>query len=406
MAGGLEPGDRRRGGQPGAAARPAGQARVGVAARAAPGAPDRRGGRSSATERVHAKVLDAPQRSVWASLEARSLPTAVTTGAFRRLRQRARAGRRAAPSRRRPPHGRRRGADRARRPPDHRLGARSTPTPTASAASAQLARDRVSDAGRRRRSRPASTARRCWRPWDARAGRARRRRTASTPERSSDVQLPARWTSAASSPALGRPARRWRRRRPARDARTTIRRRRSPAPRTRMLLRDLVSLARRRASDALRGLHAPTPSASTSTPWATPTTAGRRDRRAGRAARLSPSGRSRPCASSQIEACPFDEFERNGRAAARDSALADLRVRGRQDLPAASRRSPARSSSTIAFAEPPRGRIDAPALGLAGQARPADHRPGADRRPTHGRQRPAARLAAARTGSTTCGSSR
>ena len=37
------------------------------------------------TERVHAKVLDAPQRSVWASLEASSLPAAVTTGPFRRL---------------------------------------------------------------------------------------------------------------------------------------------------------------------------------------------------------------------------------------------------------------------------------------------------------------------------------
>lgn len=39
----------------------------------------------SITERVHAKVLDAPQRSVWASLEDSSLPTSVTTGAFRRL---------------------------------------------------------------------------------------------------------------------------------------------------------------------------------------------------------------------------------------------------------------------------------------------------------------------------------
>ena len=39
----------------------------------------------SVTERVHAKVLDAPQRSVWASLEESSLPTSVTAGAFRRL---------------------------------------------------------------------------------------------------------------------------------------------------------------------------------------------------------------------------------------------------------------------------------------------------------------------------------
>ncbi len=39
----------------------------------------------SSTERVHAKVLDAPDRSVWASIDASSLPPAVTTGAFRRL---------------------------------------------------------------------------------------------------------------------------------------------------------------------------------------------------------------------------------------------------------------------------------------------------------------------------------
>jgi hypothetical protein len=39
----------------------------------------------SATERVHAKVLDVPQRSVWAALEVSSLPLTVTTGAFRRL---------------------------------------------------------------------------------------------------------------------------------------------------------------------------------------------------------------------------------------------------------------------------------------------------------------------------------
>jgi hypothetical protein len=39
----------------------------------------------SATERVHAKVLDAPAVSVWASLDASTLPVATTTGAFRRL---------------------------------------------------------------------------------------------------------------------------------------------------------------------------------------------------------------------------------------------------------------------------------------------------------------------------------
>jgi hypothetical protein len=37
------------------------------------------------TERVHAKVLDVPGRSVWASLEASSLPEAARVGAFRRL---------------------------------------------------------------------------------------------------------------------------------------------------------------------------------------------------------------------------------------------------------------------------------------------------------------------------------
>ena len=37
------------------------------------------------TERVHAKVLDAPQRSVWSSLTDSSLPTSVMVGAFRRL---------------------------------------------------------------------------------------------------------------------------------------------------------------------------------------------------------------------------------------------------------------------------------------------------------------------------------
>jgi hypothetical protein len=39
----------------------------------------------SVTERVHAKVLDAPGFSVWASIRDSSLPPAVTTGAFRRL---------------------------------------------------------------------------------------------------------------------------------------------------------------------------------------------------------------------------------------------------------------------------------------------------------------------------------
>jgi hypothetical protein len=39
----------------------------------------------SLTERVHAKVLDAPARSVWAALDVSSLPQTVTTGAFRRL---------------------------------------------------------------------------------------------------------------------------------------------------------------------------------------------------------------------------------------------------------------------------------------------------------------------------------
>ena len=39
----------------------------------------------SMTERVHAKVLDAPARSVWAALDTSSLPHTVTTGAFRRL---------------------------------------------------------------------------------------------------------------------------------------------------------------------------------------------------------------------------------------------------------------------------------------------------------------------------------
>jgi hypothetical protein len=37
------------------------------------------------TERVHAKVLDAPARSVWGTLETSSLPHTVATGAFRRL---------------------------------------------------------------------------------------------------------------------------------------------------------------------------------------------------------------------------------------------------------------------------------------------------------------------------------
>jgi hypothetical protein len=37
------------------------------------------------TERVHAKLLEAPARSVWAAIESSSLPASVTTGAFRRL---------------------------------------------------------------------------------------------------------------------------------------------------------------------------------------------------------------------------------------------------------------------------------------------------------------------------------
>ncbi len=37
------------------------------------------------TERVHAKVLDEPGRSVWATVRSSSLPPAVTSGAFRRL---------------------------------------------------------------------------------------------------------------------------------------------------------------------------------------------------------------------------------------------------------------------------------------------------------------------------------
>lgn len=45
----------------------------------------------SLTERVHAKVLDIPARSIWAALDVSSLPQTVTTGAFRRLvRQRGR----------------------------------------------------------------------------------------------------------------------------------------------------------------------------------------------------------------------------------------------------------------------------------------------------------------------------
>lgn len=39
----------------------------------------------SVTERVHPKVPDGPQRTVWASLAESSLPTSVTLGAFRRL---------------------------------------------------------------------------------------------------------------------------------------------------------------------------------------------------------------------------------------------------------------------------------------------------------------------------------
>jgi len=50
------------------------------------------------TERVHAKVLDAPQRSVAAALDDSSLPTTATVGAFRRLaRVRGPVARRAVP---------------------------------------------------------------------------------------------------------------------------------------------------------------------------------------------------------------------------------------------------------------------------------------------------------------------
>ena len=76
MVVGVEPGHRRRGGQPRAAAGPAGEARRRVAAPAPPGALHRRARSSSVTERVHAKVLDAPQRSVWATVE-RIEPAAV-----------------------------------------------------------------------------------------------------------------------------------------------------------------------------------------------------------------------------------------------------------------------------------------------------------------------------------------
>ena len=37
------------------------------------------------TERVHAKVMDAPARTVWAALDVSTLPHTVTTGAFRRI---------------------------------------------------------------------------------------------------------------------------------------------------------------------------------------------------------------------------------------------------------------------------------------------------------------------------------
>ena len=39
----------------------------------------------SITERVHPKILDTPQRSIWGSIERSSLPASVTIGAFRRL---------------------------------------------------------------------------------------------------------------------------------------------------------------------------------------------------------------------------------------------------------------------------------------------------------------------------------
>jgi hypothetical protein len=52
------------------------------------------------TERAHAKVLDAPQRSVWASLTQSSLPASTTVGPFRRIAAiRGRVARRAVPDR-------------------------------------------------------------------------------------------------------------------------------------------------------------------------------------------------------------------------------------------------------------------------------------------------------------------
>ncbi len=39
----------------------------------------------AATQRVHTKVLDAPNRTIWARVEGSSLPLSVTTGAFRRV---------------------------------------------------------------------------------------------------------------------------------------------------------------------------------------------------------------------------------------------------------------------------------------------------------------------------------
>ena len=90
---GVEPGDRRRGGQPRAAPGAAGQARLAPRCTGATSARFDDAALLAVTERVHAKVLDAPRRSVWAAVEASSLPLSVTTGAFRRLTAAARAGR-------------------------------------------------------------------------------------------------------------------------------------------------------------------------------------------------------------------------------------------------------------------------------------------------------------------------
>ena len=81
----LEPGDRRRGRQSRAATGAAREARRRVAASAPSVAPHRwRGGRRSPSASTP-RFSTSQQRSVWASIEASSLPASVTTGAFRRL---------------------------------------------------------------------------------------------------------------------------------------------------------------------------------------------------------------------------------------------------------------------------------------------------------------------------------